>query len=118
MEIREQNKKDIDDFCKQKEMKIGRYILDKNHYPIKEPDLTKWAKWIETADRTVKKTKVGDVDVSTVFLGLDHNFMGGTPLLFETMVFGGKYNEEMERYSTWEEAEIGHEKMVDKVKKG
>jgi hypothetical protein len=30
------------------------------------------------------------VEVSTVFLGVDHNFFGvGGPILFETMIFGG-----------------------------
>ena len=53
--------------------------------------------------------------VSTVFLGIDHNFGEGKPLLFETMVFGGKLDEETERYSTWEEAVEGHNHMVEKV---
>ena len=46
--------------------------------------------------------------VSTVFLGLDHAFDGGTPLLFETMIFGGEHDEYQERYATWDEAEAGH----------
>jgi hypothetical protein len=46
--------------------------------------------------------------VSTVFLGIDHNFGNGPPLLFETMVFGGEYDGYCKRYSTWEEAEGGH----------
>jgi hypothetical protein len=40
-----------------------------------------------------------DVYVSTVWLGLDHNW-GGRPHIFETMVFGGPLNEQLERYST------------------
>lgn len=40
------------------------------------------------------------------------------PLLFETMVFGGKYANDMRRYSTWKQAKEGHERMVEKVKKG
>ena len=32
----------------------------------------------------------GGVEVSTVWLGLDHNFgFSGPPLIFETMIFGG-----------------------------
>lgn len=46
----------------------------------------------------------GDVEVSTVFLVLDPQFGPGPPLLFETLVFGGEFDEEMERYSTWKEA--------------
>ena len=53
--------------------------------------------------------------VSTVFLGLDHQHFDGPPLLFETMVFVGEHGDEMERYSTWDEAVAGHDAMVAKV---
>ena len=46
--------------------------------------------------------------VSTVFLGLDHSFGGGPPLLFETMIFDGGEEEHCVRYSTWQQAEEGH----------
>ena len=55
--------------------------------------------------------------VSTVWLGLNHRFEDGPPLIFETMVFPQQNNwgeEDMERYSTLEEAKEGHERMVDK----
>ena len=67
-------------------------------------------------NRTVAKDKIGDVEISTVFLGLDHQFGKGRPLLFETMVFGGELDQEMDRYSTYEEAEKGHKFMVKRVK--
>ena len=96
-----------------------RYVLD-GHKAILEKDLMKWVTWLETADRKVRKTELPEgVEVSTVFLGLDHNFFGsGNPVLFETMVFGGKFDQEMNRYSTWEQAETRHEEMVEKVKAG
>lgn len=93
-----------------------KYILNGKEAVICN-DLLKWGKWFETADRTVKKTEVGDAEVSTVFLGLDHNFGRGEPLLFETMVFGGEHDGDQDRYSTWEEAEKGHEKMVKSLTK-
>jgi hypothetical protein len=37
--------------------------------------------------------------------------------LFETMVFGGPLNGEMDRYATWDEAEAGHKAMLDAVVK-
>lgn len=50
--------------------------------------------------------------VSTVLLGIDHSFgFGGPPVIFETMVFPGN---DMERYSTKEEALEGHKRMVEK----
>jgi hypothetical protein len=33
------------------------------------------------------------------------------------MVFGGSLDQEMDRYCTWEEAEIGHDMMVQRVVK-
>lgn len=49
------------------------------------------------------------ISVSTVFLVIDHNYSRkGAPILFETMVFGGRYDGLQFRYSTIEEAEAGH----------
>ena len=85
------------------------YILD-GHTPIPEADIRKWGRWFATAERHVARDKIGEADVSTVFLGLDHNFTGGgSPVLFETMIFGGPLHESQWRYCTWEEAEIGHQ---------
>jgi hypothetical protein len=66
----------------------------------------------ETDRRVVAQTGNADLLVSTVFLGLDHNFGGrGRPLLFETMT-----NDRMvERYATWEEAEAGHKRAVEEA---
>jgi len=85
-----------------------------NKQPIK-CDLLTWARWIETASRIVARTKIGDVLVSTIFLGLDHNLVDGPPLIFETVIFGGEFDEKLDRYSTWEEAELGHRKYVEMV---
>jgi len=71
---------------------------------------------METANRHVAKTRVGSLEVSTVFLGIDHNFLGqGKPLLFETMIFGGDdsiASDFCNRYSTWVEAEEGHKAAI------
>ena len=65
-------------------------------------------------NRQVKWTQVGTQVVSTVFLGLDHNFSDeGPPLLFETMILDDRCDDQyQERYSTYEEAEHGHEVAV------
>tara|TARA_Y100000310_G_scaffold247602_1_gene253239 strand:- start:17773 stop:18003 length:231 start_codon:yes stop_codon:yes gene_type:complete len=48
-------------------------------------------------------------------LGLDHSFVGGKLLIFETMVFDKDREEiDVERYSTEKEALVGHLKMVKK----
>ena len=85
------------------------YVL-RGCIPVEEPDRDKWARFMERAGaRRVAYTAAGEVSVSTVFLGLDHNLSyQGPPLLFETMVFGGPSDEAMCRYSTWSEAVAGH----------
>ena len=94
-----------------------RYKLN-GHKPVPVADLLEWAWWIETAERRVAENRVGTYRVSTVFLGLNHNWLpAGKPILFETMVFGpGSLNGETVRYETWEQAKAGHAKMVKRVK--
>lgn len=95
-------------------MTIQSYILkNKKIVPV---DLTTWVKWKETADRHIGNNYIGKIHVSTVFLGIDHNFGVGKPSFFETMIFGGEYDEYQERYSTYEEAEKGHNKALKMVK--
>lgn len=97
--------------------KALNYIL-KDKTPIVETDILTWAKWFKTASRHVKQENIGDVSVSTVFLGLDHNFCEtGEPILFETMIFGGEHDGYCDRYSTWEEAEKGHDTVVKMASK-
>lgn len=52
--------------------------------------------------------------VSTVWLGMDHNFFSdsGPPLVFETMVFGLADDEYQERYATEDAARAGHDALV------
>ena len=97
-------------------MKNKKYILNKKHEII-EVDLYAWADFMEKKDRRVAFDSIGEIDISTVFLGLDHNWGEGEPLLFETMIFGGDRNEEQIRYHTWEEAKEGHKKIVKELKK-
>jgi len=61
-------------------------------------------------DYRVTLTTINDIDISTVFLGMEH--IGG--MLFETMIFGGSSDGLQWRYKTWEEAERGH-KIICKM---
>ena len=87
--------------------------------------LMEWAQMFERRKEGIAdwwcigKTEVGDNEVSTVWLGLNHNFYpDGPPLIFETMVFGpGRYDDYQRRYTTREQAKIGHEETVAMVRK-
>jgi hypothetical protein len=94
------------------------FILDGDNAVHETEDVLAWAKWFEKDCRKVARTKIGASTVSTVFLGLDHNFSGeGRPVLWETMVFGGKLNRNQDRCAgTWADAHAMHDKMVRKVR--
>mgnify|MGYP001563448969 CR=1 FL=1 len=94
------------------------YILNENGNPVAEPDLAKWSEWFKTSERRVANEKIGDSTVSTVFLGANHSFSGsGGAVLWETMVFGGKLDEEQHRCcGSREQALVMHERMAKKVR--
>jgi len=91
------------------------YILD-GHTPVQEPDILKWGRWLDENNHTrVALDTIRGCRVSTVFLGLDHSYCYDEvhePVLFETMIFGGKYDQYQDRYCTWDEAIEGHKKAV------
>ncbi len=97
----------------------NKYILD-GKTVVPTDDLLAWGRWLEAADRRVDQTVIDGFRVSTVFMGLDHRFGEGEPLLFETMVFrvGSGADLWAERCSTWEQAEAMHERGCDYVRSG
>jgi hypothetical protein len=96
-----------------------KYILDALGNPRPETDLKSWLRWYENADRVVACENIGKSRVSTVFLGLDYAWNGGEPLLWETMVFGGPMDQEMDRCSgNREQAEAMHLRMIERVQVG
>ncbi len=100
------------------------YRADADGNPIHEPDLLAWARWYETADRSIGRDTFihpstgQEILVSTVFLGLDHSFFGTAPVLWETMIFwpGSKNDGDQLRYTSRAEAVAGHVAMVEQVK--
>lgn len=96
---------------------IDKAILEGKTVVI-EPDLLKWAEWFENnrQKRHVADVTIDGVRISTVFLGIDHDFGGGRPLWFETMIFGGPHDQYQNRYTTWAEAESGHAAAVELAK--
>jgi hypothetical protein len=110
---------------------LGQYILGgaEGHTPVPCYSLSAWGRWMEEpGHRSLWWTGNPTKYVSTVFLGLDHQHWGGPPVVFESMAFidEGKFHEihgeriyyhtslGQERYSSWDDAEIGHRAMVRK----
>lgn len=92
-----------------------KFILDNDHRPIRVDDVLEWGEWMQTHSRRVRLTKLpGFRRLSTIFLGLDHRFGEGDPLLFETMLLQSSGRDDAcERYETWDEALSGHQLMLN-----
>lgn len=101
------------------------YILDENRNPVPEPDVTVWGKWMQAHSKgaitiRVAESFIGRIHVSTVFLGLDHNFSEAhsQPILWETMAFYTSGRSEQRRcYGTWTDAEAMHQRMVTRIRR-
>jgi len=92
------------------------FILNEQGEPVPEPDLMKWGRWFETSKRSVAQDEIGDALVSTVFLGLDHAFGGGPPILWKTMIFGGVHDGYQGRYVSRAAALEGNARACDLVR--
>lgn len=96
------------------------YILNEDG-TVRKVSLLEWAAQLENDDvRRIGSDHIGPYFISTVFLGLDHNYGGGEPLLFETMIFSDDNepgaSEYCYRYHDIDEARTGHRAAVEEVK--
>jgi len=84
--------------------------------PVWIKKIMHWGLWMQYArNRILKQTHLPDgVKVSTVFLGLNHNFGNRSPVLFETMIFGGDHDGDQWRYYDYEDAIKGHQNAIEK----
>lgn len=99
------------------------YILDEEGEPKEARSLAEWAAYMEwgrkKGGRIVKQEWVDNVRVSTVFLGLNHNWGEGPPVLWETMTFSNRadWDQLQDRCSgAREQAEAMHEQMLVQVR--
>ena len=98
---------------------IGIYILREGQ-PVPANDANEWAQWCLThrAERLVAEEWVGEALVCTSFLGIDVNLLGAIPILWETVVWGGKYDKYVRRCASRKEAERGHRETVRMLRRG
>ena len=102
--------------------RISRYVLhERRARPCS--DLAEWKTYMQSGERWVSDTTLEDADrcqvrVCTVFLGLDMSLGVSEPVLFETIILGGRRDRDLFRYRTWAEAESGHEAAVRFVQQG
>lgn len=105
---------------------MNYYLAEDGKTPIPAKDIEEWCQKFRDDMRMVKRHvqengvwreavryDCGDgAWVSTVFLGIDHAFGDGPPVLWETMIFGGPHNDYQERYTSYEDALAGHERAL------
>jgi hypothetical protein len=98
------------------------HFYDRHGMPI---SLERWAELFnDLKNRVVASDYINDIWISTVWLGLDHRWGPGPPLIFETMVFNsGVHNFqsrwhdiEMRRYTTEADAIEGHLRILELVR--
>ncbi|MDD5199248.1 MAG: hypothetical protein PHC88_05540 [Terrimicrobiaceae bacterium] len=95
-----------------------KYRRDGTKYPPGMEGVLEWGRDFE--DREKKIVRQDELPngywVSTVWIGINYRYGDGPPLIFETMVFdsrNGDAADYQERYSTEDDAIIGHLKAVD-----
>lgn len=93
------------------------YIL-KYRKPILCVDMFKWHLFFKRIEnRRVRQTFINNIRISTIFLGINHNFrLDGIPILFETMAFKNHKEIDCRRCSTWRQALKQHWDMVARMK--
>ena len=95
------------------------YWILKGRYAFPCKNIYDWAFLGKTAERhkQIADTYLYECRISTVFLGINHSYSNdGPPLLFETMIFGGKHDGLQCRCSTYLQAERGHAIIVEAFK--
>lgn len=109
------------DCCLNKYSEFYKLDENKNAIPCSAKEWG-WQRQVMTRTNTkhVAEEQIGDFWISTVWLGINHQYGNGKPLIFETMVFKNESGIDAycDRYSTWKEAEEGHKRAVEWVKNG
>lgn len=100
-------------------MNRNLYVLEGKE-PRRALSVLDWMKWYANADRTVALTSIDGMDVSTVFIGIDHEYSPhgvryriARPRLFETAIFTSSKVVRAFRHETWDEAAQAHAFIVE-----
>jgi hypothetical protein len=108
------------ELLKQRHLKMY-YKLDENKNVTKS-SLEEWSKFRKETFPInflhIGDDKVNGKIISAVFVGINFNPYIDIPIVFETMVFYKGIDIYQERYSTYKEAEKGHQRIIQWVKNG
>jgi len=90
--------------------------FDRDGNPISDEEAARLFRDFD--ERRVAYNQFDDVEVSTVHIVFNHRFSDGPPLIFETMIFGGEYDQHQWRYSTLDDALEGHQRVCVLLQEG
>lgn len=97
------------------------FLYDKTGLTFSTENIARWSKFMEE-HRTVARTVFpSGEEVSTVFLGVNMQMSvtpESDPLAFETMVFGGPFDEYTQRCRTYADALDQHRQVAGAVLAG
>ena len=89
----------------------GRAVVE---CPI-EREFDQWCR-SHRGERLVRSDSVYGTTIHTVFVGINNALEGNTPLVFNTVVLSGRQMDEDTAWcSTWDQAEIMHAEMIERV---
>lgn len=93
---------------------MDNLYIEENGVPVACPDLYKWCEYQQNADRTVARSELQQGYVSSVFLGMNHNYRrDDTPILYETMIFGSPvFCDLVSRFRTRQECFAYHQQFA------
>lgn len=92
------------------------FILTSENEVLRAVDMIDHNDWMVNNQHRliVAKDKIENIEVSTVFLGVNYSPSSKTPIVFETMIFGD-LSLANKRYSSYKEAEEGHRLIVEEL---
>lgn len=97
-----------------------QYLATERAIGTNDPEAWEAAKRVDQSDVVARHGRRRYAyRISTVWLGMDHQFGAGPPLIFETMIFTDDENLDTwcDRYATEAEAAAGHRRVVDAIQR-
>lgn len=94
--------------------------IDGVHYYDRGGNRVTFREWAKNNREVTSTHLLNGYWVSTIFIGIDHAWGNGPPMIFESMVFTSDKDMrsvDMMRYSTEVDARIGHELLCQKWSK-
>ena len=93
------------------------YSIDENGTVKNVPDLRDWKTTLFQGNYRLVDEISKTVEIATIFTGIDKSLgTNKVPVLFETIIFGGKMDGETYNYTSWADAQKGHAQLLNELR--